>query len=176
MARQMKVPQGILRPLSKLQNGCSFLTDSVLTRAQYALLITALRFSLRAVSIWLASNRNGSALEMRVINHFEVTGIYHIERTVLAPASARFCLYHSASCSLSFTNANDNLQRAELIFSQVQIAFEMRIIIISSMTVIEHIEMRVPGCNIRLWKEVSTWLHLRLWKDHHLKLTVRILL
>ena len=53
MARQMKVPQGILRPLSKLQNGCSFLTDSVLTRAQYALLITALRFSLRAVSIWL---------------------------------------------------------------------------------------------------------------------------
>ena len=32
------------------------------------------------------------------------------------------------------------------------------------------------GCNIKLGTEVSTWLHLRLWKDHHLKLTERILL
>ena len=30
------------------------------------------------------------------------------------------------------------------------------------------------GCDIRLGTEVSTWLHLRFWKDHHLKLAERI--
>ena len=58
----------------------------------YALLITALRPCLRAVSIWLPSDRNGSALEKRIINHFKMTVIYHIERTVLAPAfGSRAC-------------------------------------------------------------------------------------
>ena len=30
------------------------------------------------------------------------------------------------------------------------------------------------GCNIQLETEVSNWLHQRLWKDHHLRLTERI--
>ena len=30
------------------------------------------------------------------------------------------------------------------------------------------------GCNIQLGTEVSNWLHQRLWKDHHLRLTERI--
>ena len=29
-------------------------------------------------------------------------------------------------------------------------------------------------CNIQLGTEVSNWLHQRLWKDHHLRLTERI--
>ena len=40
--------------------------------------------------------------------------------------------------------------------------------------VICHIEKRVLGGDIRLGTEVSTWLHLRFEKDHHLKLAERI--
>ena len=85
-----------------------------------------------------SSYRNGSALEKRVINHFEVTVIYHFKRIVLAPAFGSLWLSYSASCSLSFTNANDNLQRAEwLYYAGANPHFEEIIIC--------HIEKRVWG-------------------------------
>ena len=69
---------------------------------------------------------------MRVINHFEKTGIDHIERTVLAPAIVGLSLSYSASCSLSFTKANDNLQRAEWFYhAGANPHFERKVIIIS---------------------------------------------
>ena len=69
---------------------------------------------------------------MRVINHFEVKVIYHLERIVLAPAIGSFYPSYSASCSLSFTNANDNLQRAEwLYYAGANPHFERKIIFIS---------------------------------------------
>ena len=40
--------------------------------------------------------------------------------------------------------------------------------------IICHIEKRVLGGDIRLGTEVSTWLHQRFWKDHHLRLAERI--
>ena len=42
--------------------------------------------------------------------------------------------------------------------------------------IICHIEKRVLGGDIRLGTEVSTWLHQRFRKDHHLRLAERILL
>ena len=75
-----------------------------------------------------------------------MTVIYHFKRTVLAPAIVGLSLSYSASCSLSFTIANDNLQRAEWLLSRRckssfrkdgHIHFEERIIC--------HIEKRVGG-------------------------------
>ena len=61
---------------------------------------------------------------MRVINHFE--------ETVLAPAVEGLYLSYSASCSLSFTNANDNLQRAEWLYhAGANPHFERKVIFIS---------------------------------------------
>ena len=58
--------------------------------------------------------------------------IYHFEKTVLAPAFVGLSLSDSASCSLSFTNANDNLQRAEwLYYAGANPHFERKIIFIS---------------------------------------------
>ena len=69
---------------------------------------------------------------MRIINHFEETVIYHIERIVLAPAFVGLSLFNSASCSLSFTKANDNLQRAEWFYhAGANPHFERMVIIIS---------------------------------------------
>ena len=92
---------------------------------------------------------------MRVINHFEVTGIYHIKRTVLAPAFGSLCLSDSASCSLSFTNANDNLQRAEWFYhAGANPHFEKKVIFISKREsfVISKREFGVAifGCEQRL--------------------------
>lgn len=81
---------------------------------------------------------------MRVINHFGVTVIYHIERTVLAPAIEGSCLSYSASCSLSFTKANDNLQRAERLYhAGANPHFERIVINHFEETVICHIEKKV---------------------------------
>ena len=57
---------------------------------------------------------------------------------VLAPAFGSLGLSYSASCSLSFTKANDNLQRAEWLYhAGANPHFEVRIIC--------HIEKRVGG-------------------------------
>ena len=69
---------------------------------------------------------------MKVIDHFEKTVIYHLKRTVLASAIGSLCLSYSASCSLSFTKANDNLQRAEwLYYAGANPHFEKKVIFIS---------------------------------------------
>ena len=92
---------------------------------------------------------------MRVINHFGVAVIYHIERTVLAPAIEGSCLSYSASCSLSFTIANDNLQRAEWLYhAGANSHFERKVIFISKResSVISKREFWVAifGCEQRL--------------------------
>ena len=61
-----------------------------------------------------------------------MTVIYHFKRTVLAPAFGSLWLSYSASCSLSFTNANDNLQRAEWLYhAGANPHFERKVIFIS---------------------------------------------
>ena len=63
---------------------------------------------------------------------FEETVIYHFKRIVLAPAFGSLWLSYSASCSLSFTKANDNLQRAEWLYhAGANPHFERKVIIIS---------------------------------------------
>ena len=80
---------------------------------------------------------------MRVINHFE--------KIVLAPAIEGSCLSDSASCSLSFTNANDNLQRAEWFYhAGANPHFETIVINHFEETVICHIEKRVLGAILNL--------------------------
>ena len=102
MALKRKVPQGIIHPLSKCVYRPSFLADSSLTRLYFALLIPALRLRLRAVSIWLSSNRNGSAPKKRVIiiskGQSFVIHRYDSHSTWFLVSS----LFFSASCSLSF--------------------------------------------------------------------------
>ena len=72
--------------------------------------------------------------------------IYHIETIAPAPAFGSLCLSYSASCSLSFTNANDNLQRAEWLYhAGANPHFEAIVINHFEETVICHIEKRVLG-------------------------------
>ena len=81
---------------------------------------------------------------MKVIYHFEKTVIYHIETTAPAPAFVGLFLSYSASCSLSFTNANDNLQRAEWLYhAGANPHFETIVINHFEEIVICHIEKRV---------------------------------
>ena len=95
--------------------------------------------------------------------HFEVTGIYHLKRTVLAPAIVGLSLSYSASCSLSFTNANDNLQRAEWLYhAGANPHFERKVIFISKRES-SVISKRECCGDIRLWTKVSTWLSLTLF-------------
>ena len=73
---------------------------------------------------------------MKVIDHFETTAP--------APAFVGLCSSYSASCSLSFTNANDNLQRAEWLYhAGANPHFETIVINHFEEIVICHIEKRV---------------------------------
>ena len=73
-----------------------------------------------------------ASFEEIVIYHFKETVIYHFKRTVLAPAFGSLWLSYSASCSLSFTKANDNLQRAEWLYhAGANPHFETKVIFIS---------------------------------------------
>ena len=80
----------------------SFLANSSLTRVYFALLIPALRLRLRAVSICLPSNRNGSAPKKKVIiiskGQSFVIHRYDSHSTCFVAC----WLLSSASCSLSF--------------------------------------------------------------------------
>ena len=124
-------PQGIIHPLSNVEIYSHFLLilfwHGELCPANHGSPTSSpSRFYLTS------SYRNGSALEKRVINHFEVTVIYHLERIVLAPAIVGLSLSYSASCSLSFMNANDNLQRAEWFYhAGANPHFESKVIFIS---------------------------------------------
>ena len=120
----------------------SFLTDSFLTRVYFALLIPALRLRLRAVSIWLKSNRNGSAPKKRVIKHFERTVIYHHRNDSHSTCYLSFIVTFFGFLQLVIHNTNDNLQRAESLFSRCNFLSKSKSYTLEE-TVINHIEKKI---------------------------------
>ena len=143
---------------------CWFYFDT----GNYALLITALRPRLRAVSIWLRPIETArlSKRESYIISKRQFWHLLSKARAcrIRLPAAC-----HSLKRMTTCREPNGLSRRCKSSFQKEgNIHFEG--------IVICHIEKRVLGGDIRLWTEVSTWLHLRFWKDHHLRFTVRILL
>ena len=112
--------------------------------------------------------RKGFSVRKFLRRHIEMTVIDHLEKN-----TELYCSFWKDSHLLF--QSDSTLYHFKRIEGAVA-PFEETVIYHFEEIIICHIEKRVLGCDIRLWTEVSTWLHLRFWKNHHLRLTVRILL
>ena len=124
----------------------------------YALLISALRRRLRAVSIWLSSNRNGSAPKKRVINHFKRTVIYHHRNDSHSTCFVVCLLFSSASCSLSFIIRMTTCREPKVCLEGATFSRKVNHTLSKRQSYI--IPKRKFWSCILLWNKVSTWLNL----------------